>query len=367
MAHILVFLSDSTMAKTISDKVHNFAEDHTISIIDKESELIEKTNCNTNSYILITEISESKISENHFTKEFIKKEIPLIIISENEAVRSFLGNYELVNFLWTNYCDLELSNKILGLQKLKKFQERTNNAKAELAQKQEEFTQFVKEQNEMMSIAAHDLRSPLNKILGFAQLLPLIGNLNEEQQQYIKQINHIVEDGRRLIDDILILNPAEKYEYKLKLDTLELKEFISGVLKAHKQSADEKQIELDFTCNKQQVLVNTDKDCILRILDNLISNAIKFSYQESKISVSLKEFEEEIEIAVIDEGQGMNESDQKKLFKKFQQFEAKPTAGEGSTGLGLAIVKTLVEKLHGTISYQSKLHEGTTFWVRFPQ
>ena len=106
---------------------------------------------------------------------------------------------------------------------------------------------------------------------------------------------------------------------------------------------------------------------LIRIaINNLLSNALKFSPAQTTIEMEAAQVEGRIHFAVRDEGPGISAEDQKKLFKKFQRLGASPTGGESSTGLGLAITKALVEKLGGTIEVRSQLGEGTIFVVQLP-
>jgi signal transduction histidine kinase len=113
--------------------------------------------------------------------------------------------------------------------------------------------------------------------------------------------------------------------------------------------------------------VLADQDYLARILDNLVSNAIKFSHPNTSVTVSLnKKDTGKVQLAVKDEGQGIREDEMKKLFGKFSRLSARPTAKESSTGLGLYIVKSLVEELEGSIWCESVWEHGTTFFVELP-
>ena len=109
-----------------------------------------------------------------------------------------------------------------------------------------------------------------------------------------------------------------------------------------------------------------DKDYLNRIVDNLISNAIKFSKKNSSIEVSAGHSSSDFWISVKDYGPGFSENDKAHLFQKFKKLSARPTAGETSNGLGLAIVKTLVDRLKGKIELISEQGKGSEFILRFP-
>ena len=103
-----------------------------------------------------------------------------------------------------------------------------------------------------------------------------------------------------------------------------------------------------------------------QVFDNLISNALKFSYPGTSINISVAESKQQVAIAIADQGPGFTQQDMKKLFGKFQRLSAKPTAGEPSTGLGLSIVKKYVKLLKGTIKCDSEMGKGAVFTIYLP-
>jgi len=117
----------------------------------------------------------------------------------------------------------------------------------------------------------------------------------------------------------------------------------------------------------ERILVKIDKLYISRVIENLFSNAIKFSPDGKKIFVKLLRLPELIEFSVKDQGPGISKDDQLKLYQRFQQLTAQPTGGESSTGLGLFIIKTILDKIGGEILCESEVGQGTCFTVRLPK
>ena len=251
---------------------------------------------------------------------------------------------------------------------------KTKQAKALLEAKRKEvlhqnerLRELNKEKDGIIGVVAHDLKSPLNKVEGFTQLIPLVGSLNEEQESYIEQINKVTHSGKSLIRDLLDISDIENSGSKLNITAFDLQETVQGLVETFEQRAKQKDIRLHYTHTSAEAQVSTDRSFVERILDNLLSNAIKFSEAESVVRVRTEADKNRLTLEVSDQGPGISEADQQKMFKKFERLSAKPTAGESSTGLGLSIIKALVEKLGGEIRVASALEEGTTFTVVLPQ
>ena len=115
-----------------------------------------------------------------------------------------------------------------------------------------------------------------------------------------------------------------------------------------------------------KILLNLDRLYLTQIIENLISNSLKFSNNHKKIAIELQRKEKSMLISINDQGPGFTEDDKKRLFKKFQQLSAKPTSGEKSTGLGLSIVKKYVDLMKGNIWVESEENQGATFFIEFP-
>ena len=314
--------------------------------------------------------------ENNNTLEVIKKlkkekktsDIPVIIISENRSNPEHIAqalNQGALYFIRKPFDKLEFQARIKSALRLTELYQKVKTAEKELSIQRNKLEDLYREQNDLMSIVAHDLKSPLNKVLGLIQLMPMVGGLNGEQASYVGMIQKVIEGGRKLIDDILIINPAESHSEPLSIEEINLDEFITELLYTHRQTAKEKNIILHFN-QKSGALFQSDRECLQRILDNLLSNAIKFSYNDKNVFVEAKKLNNGIQITVRDEGQGISKEDQKKMFKKFQKLSARPTAGESSTGLGLSIIKALVGKLEGSIDFESEVDKGTVFYVKLP-
>jgi signal transduction histidine kinase len=236
----------------------------------------------------------------------------------------------------------------------------------ELAKANEVLAELNQEKDNLIGVVAHDLRSPLNKVKGFTELIPLSGPVNEEQDFYLKMIDEVVDSGNRLIAELLEVSHLDSFNTQFHIAPLELYSFTEELIHNYELPAQKKKIHISLMHNIEEMVIHTDRDALRRILENLLSNALKFSSKNNQVQVKLHYHEKVTQISIKDEGPGIYENDRKKLFKKFQKLSAKPTGGESSTGLGLYIVKVLTERMGGTVSVISEPGHGAEFIVKLP-
>ncbi|GAB4190354.1 MAG: hypothetical protein OHK0057_21130 [Thermoflexibacter sp.] len=253
---------------------------------------------------------------------------------------------------------IELYARINATLKLSRSYKEIKNQKMSLED-------LNREKDGMIGIVAHDLRAPLNRIMGLTEIIKMSNTFEKEQATYIEMIEKMCHSGISLIRDLLVINNVEYESQRLNLKEIALYDFIADLLKNYESQAQQKQIKIHLEKIDAPIFLETDESFLGRILDNLLSNALKFSYRGKNVYISIKNTDTKIQIAIKDEGQGISPEDQQKMFKKFQKLSARPTGGEESTGLGLAIVKSLVDKLNGNIRFISKLGEGTEFIIEF--
>lgn len=231
----------------------------------------------------------------------------------------------------------------------------------------EALEQALNAKNQVLGVAAHDLRNPLGGIKGFSQLLVRgqLGPLNAPQKDLVRNIVDASKEMLDLINELLDVSVIESGNINLKLRLQPLDALMAERFSQHKLMADQKGIslyqELDAT-----PMVMADANKFLQILDNLVSNALKYSETGTEVRIKLLRQQDVIRLQVIDQGQGIAAHEQEKLFGHFQRLSSRPTGGERSIGLGLAIVKKMVEAHGWRISVQSELGKGSTFEVLIP-
>lgn len=223
------------------------------------------------------------------------------------------------------------------------------------------------DKDHFLAIAAHDLKSPLNGIIGLIKLMkPDSSNFTTEQREYLNYINQSCISMSTLVNNILDINRIEQGNNFIIWESIDLHEVIKQQVKMFKEQTDRKGIAIRVEETAASYSLLTDRNSLMRILENLISNAIKFSQPNTLVLIRVSLENEYVKLEVKDQGPGIAKEDLPKLFTKYQSLGAKPTGGERSTGLGLSIVKELVHCLKGSIKVESTENKGTSFIVELP-
>lgn len=219
--------------------------------------------------------------------------------------------------------------------------------------------------NQLLQVAAHDLKDPLQVIIGYTDLLKMKLTENKFAHERLKIIHRSTDRMIKLIAGLLEITSIESGKLVMHKSEVDFGEVVEASVNSHQRTSQKKNQLLHATVEKD-CLVYGDKMLLRQIANHLISNALKFSSPGKTIWVSLNQDEDTVVLKVRDEGPGIHEDEIDKLFNKFQRLSTRPTAGEISTGLGLAITRDLVELHNGSITVQSELEKGSTFIVNLP-
>jgi signal transduction histidine kinase len=238
------------------------------------------------------------------------------------------------------------------------------DALGELAAANGHLINLNNEKNEFLGMAAHDLKNPLTIIVGSAELAGMGGD-EAEIQKLLNAISAAATRMRNLITNLLDVNAIEQGKFTSKVEPFDIAALVKRSVENNEQSSTRKEIEVRVGAS-EGLWAKADPGATLQILDNLISNALKYSPPKTTIHVHTLPETNCVLVSVRDEGPGISEEDQKKLFQKFTRLTAQPTGGESSTGLGLAIVKRLAEAMSGSVQCHSALGAGSTFTLRLP-
>jgi signal transduction histidine kinase len=220
------------------------------------------------------------------------------------------------------------------------------------------------EKDFLMNVVAHDLKAPINNVLGISTLLKM-STPNKEQEELIDMLVTVSERNLALIRDLLDVSAFEENERKMNIQELDVLELLEDTISINQQVAELKNIEIKLLSESTGTKINSDKEYCSRIFNNLLSNAIKFSNPGDEVELSAIEKDSKVVVTIKDHGPGFTDDDKNNLYKKFTKLSARPTQGENSSGLGLALVKTLVNKLEAKIELESKEGEGSEFTLSF--
>ncbi|MBS2099225.1 sensor histidine kinase [Carboxylicivirga linearis] len=261
-----------------------------------------------------------------------------------------------------------IQNQNLELEK--EVAERTKQLKEineELLATNEQLIDLNREKDGLMHVVAHDLRSPLSTIINFVELIEHEAPNSDAQKEHLRVIDHVVQDGMYLIDDLLDLHSFNSGNAKARLELINIEEYMNSWLKKFDKELNKKNQTAQLTFGITNSEFTTDPFLLTRILNNLLSNAIKFSDKEKNIDIHVTETANDFSFAVKDEGPGISPEDQEKMFKLFQKLSARPTNGERSNGLGLSIVQALTNKLGGKVKVNSQSGKGAEFIIQLPK
>ncbi len=255
----------------------------------------------------------------------------------------------------------KVEQRTRALQKAKKEVEKllteTISSKSE--------SEFVNNQlKKLLSIAAHDLKSPLQSILGLSNLL-----MEEPDATDVKEFGgRIYKSSVKMIqqiDELLSTAVFDAKKSQLHHDIFSISEILYEVVESNRPSANQKKQKIVLVPGDTPE-IKTSRDWLTRILENLVNNAIKYSPHGTSVYITSAVVENAVLIKVEDEGPGFSEADFESMFVRFSRLSAKPTGGEISTGLGLSLVKEMIESLGGTVSAANRETGGAVFTLTLP-
>ncbi|MBX3044276.1 MAG: hybrid sensor histidine kinase/response regulator [Candidatus Kapabacteria bacterium] len=293
------------------------------------------------------------------------KDIPVIFLTAKTEAEDILQGFDKggVDYITKPFNKQELLARIKTHIELKK-------ARDIILEQNHKLESLNKEKTEILGIAAHDLKNPLSNIKGLAEVVEtMFDELDKEDiEDSARKIRMSSEYMFQIISDLLDINAIEEGKMKLNIEPFNFVDVASRTFEKYNLKAADKSIKLIFSSIADEIYVNGDVIKTIQVLDNLVSNALKFSPFDRNIYVNIAiDDDQKFATAQIkDEGPGISPEDLKKLFGKFAKLSARPTNNENSTGLGLSIVKKLVDNMDGKIRCESRLGEGTSFFLSLP-
>jgi signal transduction histidine kinase len=323
-------------------------------------------------YFFLRFLKNSRINTDPEYRRFNKKELLKEVFSKSENLNDL--NYSN-NQLKESIRTLREQNNNLRAQvrELKQHIENLEKANSELLEQKTKLEKSIVlgeelhvKKEKLFATAVHDIKNPAAAIKGYVELLESF-DLNAVEQQEI--IKYLVDTSSRIVDlaqkmSVAIAQSETNAEPNFESSSLKL--IIDSVCYQNIANANRKQIKLINNASPQTPKIEIDKEKMHEAIDNIVNNAIKFSYPNSTVIIKSYFNEKKIFIEVIDNGVGMNPEDLDHLFVKGAKLSSKPTGSEESSGLGLWIVKNIIDEHGGIITVASKKNTGSTFKIELP-
>ncbi|WP_367343610.1 PAS domain S-box protein [Methanomethylovorans sp.] len=252
--------------------------------------------------------------------------------------------------------------------RLKKYTEDLAKANEELSKANEELKSLDRMKDEFLSNVSHEFKTPLTSIRGYNQLVidGTLGEINDQQKKAMDTAIRNTDRLRRLVDSLLYLSRTQVGKMRYYFEKLQLEELINNCVHDQLLQAKNKGISLQTNIGEIPP-IRGDKDKLTDVLINLIDNALKFTSEHGKVTVSASKIPEGVHIQVRDTGIGIPADQLPHLFQRFYQVDSSASRRYGGTGLGLYISRTIVEAHGGKIWIESEEGKGTTVHVELPQ
>lgn len=291
------------------------------------------------------------------------RDIPIIFLTAKTHAESIARGFEVggADYLTKPFHAQELVARVKTQLALKHNQDK-------LRFQNESLSEALALKNKLLGMAAHDLKNPLGVIQGYAELLLDCTSVQGDPDAFemTDAIFRSSQRSLRLISDLLESTAFAMGKIELNLLMFPMSDLIAHVLHDLRPLAQQKNQTLQFDSLLPGIMQG-DLNRLKQVVENLVSNAIKYSPHGSLIQIRLEQTDAFVQVVVTDQGPGFTPEDQSKLYQYFQRLSAQPTGDESSNGMGLAIVKQIVELHKGTITLETAPKEGSTFTVSLPK
>lgn len=341
-------------------------------------ELNARTN-NLQERINVLEREKESVLSDNLMLEYKKKDLRALMMelenANEEVIRQSSQMQEMNSKILEKNRELEVQKEALldqadylheANEAITRMHQQVEKQHQEILQKNEELYSLNQEKNNLIGIVAHDLKSPLNQVKGLVSLVKLSADkLDADNLKLLDLMEGSINRLREMIAKILDVEAIESRSLNLNIGPVNLSSLLGEVVARFTDEAERKSIKVMVDI-APDLMIHADIGYTDQVLQNLISNAIKFSPTQKHLFINAKVEDGSVLIEVKDEGPGISEADMKKLFGKYQKLSARPTGNETSTGLGLSIVKKFVESMNGQIWCESTLGNGASFFVKMP-
>jgi len=256
---------------------------------------------------------------------------------------------------WNKSLEIEVASKTSEITKSNELLKKANK----------KLTELDKLKSDFVSMVSHELKTPLTPMKTSAEFLLQNDPDANVRSEMLELIVRNIDRQTRMVDDLLDISRIESGRMRFRRETIDLGETINVAVETIKKQSEEKRLNITIDIPPDLTKINADRDKLIQVFVNLLSNALKFTPKSGNVDIKVIEFEKYIEIFVKDNGIGIPPDKIDKIFDKFYQIDNTSTRYYGGSGLGLAITKSIVDGHEGTIRVESKPGEGSVFIVTF--
>jgi len=276
----------------------------------------------------------------------------------NRIATGFLDNYII-----TEHISNEASSLMSALSVM---QSNIKKSQTSLVDERKRADKASEAKSLFISSMSHELRTPMNVILGYSQLLEVSAK-DETTKENVQEIINAGDHLLQLINQVLALSEIESERVPLSIYSYSLNDLLNNCLSMMKSMAVKRSITIDNKLDPSlNIMVNVDKDKFSQVLKNLLSNAIKYNSENGKVTIDCSSNDKNMLcLSITDTGKGLTPEQKSHLFRPFDRAGAENSNIAG-TGLGLLISKDLIEKMSGTIGFESEINKGSRFWIQVP-
>jgi signal transduction histidine kinase len=232
----------------------------------------------------------------------------------------------------------------------------------------EKLAEASRMKSEFISIATHQLRSPLSNLRWIVELLMSgkIGKVDKKQTEYFRILKENIYRMNELISDLLTVSRIEASKLPMKKRKISLKKLVDSLVLEYRSFAKASNVEILLNCQENLPKINSDPFQVKLVIDNLMDNAIRYIQDRGKVEIKLSKKGRNLHFSIKDNGVGIPEEDCSYIFKKFYRSDNVLKYQTQGSGLGLYLSKSIIERLKGKIGFSSKENVGSTFWFNLP-